>query len=133
MPKAQRVPTMVWKGRRTLSAARADAQKVVIFFTDGVPTSGSEWSNGVANAAISQSRDLKQKGALVYSIGVFAEADPADTSKNFNAYMHGVSSNYPDASSYHNLGARAENSDYYKAATDADELNKHLPGDFERD
>lgn len=111
------------KAVESLSAARADAQKVVIFFTDGVPTSGSEWSNGVANAAISQSRDLKQKGALVYSIGVFAEADPADTNKNFNAYMHGVSSNYPGASSYRNLGKRAENSDYYKAATDADELN----------
>ena len=111
------------KAVESLSAARADAQKVVIFFTDGVPTSESEWNSGVANAAISQSRDLKQKGALVYSIGVFAEADPADTSKNFNAYMHGVSSNHPDASSYRDLGNRAENSDYYKAATDADELN----------
>lgn len=111
------------KAVESLSAARADAQKVVIFFTDGVPTSGSEWDSGVANAAISQSRELKLGGAVVYSIGVFAEADPADTSKNFNAYMHGVSSNYPGASSYRNLGARAENSDYYKAATDADELN----------
>lgn len=111
------------KAVESLSSARSSAQKVVIFFTDGVPTSESEWDNGVANAAISQSRELKQGGAVVYSIGVFAEADPADTSKNFNAYMHGVSSNYPDASSYRNLGARAENSDYYKAATDADELN----------
>lgn len=111
------------KAVESLSSARSSAQKVVIFFTDGVPTSGSEWSSGVANAAISQSRELKQGGAVVYSIGVFAEADPADTSKNFNAYMHGVSSNYPGARSYRNLGTRAENSDYYKAATDADELN----------
>lgn len=111
------------KAVESLSSARSNAQKVVIFFTDGVPTSGSEWNGEVANTAISQSRELKQGGAVVYSIGVFAEADPADTSKNFNAYMHGVSSNYPDASSYRNLGARAENSDYYKAATDADELN----------
>lgn len=111
------------KAVESLSSARSDAQKVVIFFTDGVPTSESEWNTDVANAAISQSRELKQGGAVVYSIGVFAEADPADTSKNFNAYMHGVSSNYPDASSYRNLGTRAENSDYYKAATDADELN----------
>ena len=107
----------------SLSSARSSAQKVVIFFTDGVPTSESEWDSGVANAAISQSRELKQGGAVVYSIGVFAEADPADTGKNFNAYMHGVSSNYPGASSYRDLGTRAENSDYYKAATDADELN----------
>lgn len=111
------------KAVESLSSARSSAQKVVIFFTDGVPTSESEWDSGVANAAISQSRELKQGGAAVYSIGVFAEADPADTSKNFNAYMHGVSSNYPDASSYRNLGTRAENSNYYKAATDADELN----------
>ena len=111
------------KAVESLSSARSSAQKVVIFFTDGVPTSESEWDSGVANAAISQSRELKQGGAAVYSIGVFAEADPADTSKNFNAYMHGVSSNYPAASSYRNLGTRAENSDYYKAATDADELN----------
>lgn len=111
------------KAVESLSSARSSAQKVVIFFTDGVPTSESEWDSGVANAAISQSRELKQGGAAVYSIGVFAEADPDDTSKNFNAYMHGVSSNYPDASSYRNLGTRAENSNYYKAATDADELN----------
>ena len=120
------------KAVESLSSARSSAQKVVIFFTDGVPTSESEWDSGVANAAISQSRELKQGGAVgelkpggavVYSIGVFAEADPADTSKNFNAYMHGVSSNYPAASSYRDLGTRAENSDYYKAATDADELN----------
>lgn len=111
------------KAVESLSSARSSAQKVVIFFTDGVPTSESKWSSGVANTAISQSCELKQGGAVVYSIGVFAEADPADTSKNFNAYMHGVSSNYPAASSYRNLGARAENSDYYKAATDADELN----------
>ena len=111
------------KAVESLSSARSSAQKVVIFFTDGVPTSESEWDSGVANAAISQSRELKRGGAVVYSIGVFAEADPADTGKNFNAYMHGVSSNYPVASSYRDLGTRAENSDYYKAATDADELN----------
>ena len=49
--------------------------------------------------------------------------------------MHAVSSNYPDAASswvstgwftgYYNidLGTRAENSSYYKTATNADELN----------
>lgn len=106
-----------------LGGARQDAKRVVIFFTDGEPNHQSGFDANVANPAIITSKALKNGGATVYSIGVFAEADPADTSKNFNAYMHGVSSNYPDASSYHNLGARAENSDYYKAATDADELN----------
>ena len=106
-----------------LGGARQDAKRVVIFFTDGEPNHQSGFDADVANPAIITSEALKNGGATVYSIGVFAEADPADTSKNFNAYMHGVSSNYPDASSYRNLGARAENSDYYKAATDADELN----------
>lgn len=106
-----------------LGGARQDAKRVVIFFTDGEPNHQSGFDAEVANSAIRTSEALKNGGATVYSIGVFAEADPADTSKNFNAYMHGVSSNYPDASSYRTLGARAENSDYYKAATDADELN----------
>lgn len=40
--------------------------------------------------------------------------------------MHAVSSNYPDATSYASdeLGTRAENSDYYKSATNAEELKK---------
>ena len=40
--------------------------------------------------------------------------------------MHAVSSNYPSATSYTSdmLGARVENSDYYKSATNADELKK---------
>ena len=40
--------------------------------------------------------------------------------------MHAVSSNYPDANSYKSdeLGTRAENSDYYKSATSASELEK---------
>ena len=106
-----------------LVGARKDAQKVVIFFTDGEPNHQNGFEPKVANDAISQSRSLKQDGTLVYSIGVFAEADPSDTTKNFNAYMHGVSSNYPNATSYRNLGSRVEKSDYYKAATDAAELN----------
>lgn len=106
-----------------LGGARQDAKRVVIFFTDGEPNYQSDFDAGVANSAIKTSKALKNGGATVYSIGVFQGADPADTSKYFNAYMHGVSSNYPDASSYRNLGKRAENSDYYKAATDADELN----------
>lgn len=106
-----------------LGGARQDAKRVVIFFTDGEPNHQSGFDADVANSAIITSEALKNGGATVYSIGVFAEADPADTSKNFNAYMHGVSSNYPNALSYRSLGARAENSDYYKAATDADELN----------
>lgn len=106
-----------------LVGAREGAQKVVIFFTDGQPTHSNGFQDTVANNAIKTARAMKDDGALVYSVGVFADANPGDTMDTFNAYMHGVSSNYPDATAYNRLGSRAENSNYYKAATDADELN----------
>lgn len=118
-----------------LGGTREGAQKVVVFFTDGQPTSNSDWSNSVAAAAITNAKELKDANALIYSIGVFRDANPNDTNTsagNFNGYMHAVSSNYPDATAISStrpnrysctLGKRTDNSDYYKAATDADELN----------
>lgn len=116
------------RAQAALSGARTDAQKVVIFFTDGMPTDGSEWNSSVANAAVTNAKAMKGSGALVYTIGVFAGADPSNPatspSNQFNAYMHGVSSNFPGATAWNMLGDRAKDSNYYKAATDADELNK---------
>ena len=110
-----------------LGGARQDAKKVVIFFTDGEPNHQSDFDPNVATPAIKTSKALKDGGATVYSIGVFQGADPSNTAQTtnnrFNAYMHAMSSNYPKAEEWNNLGTRAENSDYYKAATDADELN----------
>lgn len=114
-----------------ISSDRADAKKVVVFFTDGSPTSQREFENEVANDAINSAKNLKNKGADIYTIGIFDGAKPSDdptkkrTSKE-NKFMHAVSSNYPDANSYKSdeLGARAENSDYYKSATSASELEK---------
>ena len=107
---------------------RQDAQQVIIFFTDGEPTYGSNFESTVANDAISASKALKDKKAIVYSIGVFADADPGNTSTNqsnrFNAYMHGISSNYPAATAWNTLGTAAEELKYYKAASDADQLNQ---------
>ena len=108
---------------------RKDAQKVVIFFTDGEPNHSNGFSNTVANAAISKSQELKKnEKAIVYSVGVFKDADPSNASTSdanrFNAYMHGISSNYPEATKWNSLGTRVENSDYYKAASNADDLNK---------
>ena len=104
-------------------SARENAKKIVIFFTDGQPTSGSSFEGNVANGAIQKAKEIKDSGATIYSIGVFQDADPSDLDDRFNQYMHGVSSNYPNAETYTNLGTRAEGSDYYKAASDADELN----------
>ena len=111
--------------------ARADAKKVVVFFTDGSPTSSSGFQASVANSAIKSAKSLKNKGSDIYTIGIFDGADPnavptARDTSNENKFMHAVSSNYPDAESYTSdmLGTRAENANYYKSATNAAELEK---------
>lgn len=115
------------KARVALQNARTDAKKVIIFFTDGQPTSSNEFEKSVANETVRNAKALKDAGATVYSIGVFGDANPNNTSTNwnnrFNAYMHAVSSNYPNATAWNRLSNRADNSSYYKAATDADQLN----------
>lgn len=113
------------------SSGRADAKKIVVFFTDGSPTSSSGFEAEVANSAIRSAKNLKNKGTDIYAIGIFDGANPNNdptekrTSRE-NKFMHAVSSNYPDANSYKSdeLGTRAENSDYYKSATSASELEK---------
>ena len=114
-----------------ITSGRADAKKIVVFFTDGKPTSYSEFDSDVANAAVTAAKKMKDGKATVYTIGIFSGADPvADPSKkgtsDVNKFMHAVSSNYPDATSYASdeLGTRVENSDYYKSATNAEELKK---------
>lgn len=110
---------------------REGAKKVVVFFTDGKPTSYSEFDSDVANAAVTAAKSMKDGKATVYTIGIFSGANPAADPSNkgtsdVNKFMHAVSSNYPSATSYTSdmLGARVENSDYYKSATNADELKK---------
>ena len=112
-------------------SGREDAQKVVVFFTDGTPADFSEFNSTVANNAIAAAKKMKEKGATVYTIGIFDGARPTDDPTNYwtsdeNKFMHAVSSNYPNATSYttNKLGKRTENSDFYKAASNADELKK---------
>ena len=112
-------------------SGREDAQKVVVFFTDGTPTDFSEFNSTVANNAIAAAKKMKEKGATVYTIGIFDGVNPAADPTNYwtsdeNKFMHAVSSNYPNATSYttNKLGKRTENSDFYKAASNADELKK---------
>lgn len=114
-----------------ITFGRADAKKIVVFFTDGKPTSFSEFDSDVAKGAVTAAKKMKDGKATVYTIGIFSGADPADDpskegTSDVNKFMHAVSSNYPDATSYASdkLGTRAENSDYYKSATNAEELKK---------
>ena len=108
---------------------RKYAKRVVLFLTDGQPTAFSTFDDTVANGAIKASKEIK-KDAEVYAFGMFTETNPSSTGhagsswtdkEKFNAYMHGVSSNYPDATAYDNLGDRAENSAYYKGVKNSDD------------
>ena len=110
--------------------SRKDAKRIVFFVTDGQPTTLNNFDDDVANGAINTSKEIK-KDAEVYTFGMFSLTDPSITghvgsgswsdAEKFNAYMHGVSSNYSDVQSYKNLGTRAENSAYYMGAKSSKE------------
>lgn len=121
------------------TSSREDAKKIVIFFTDGSPTSTRGFESGVASDAVSAAKAMKDKGTTVYTVGIFSGANPsadptAQGSSNENKFMHAVSSNYPKASYTQNSGfwggwswnldARAEGSDFYKSASNAADLDK---------
>lgn len=112
------------KANAVLAGARANAKKVVVFFTDGEPNSHSGFDDGVADAAVKNAKTLKDSGTTIYSVGVFSKADPSDTSGNFNAYMNAVSSNYPNATTYRNLGTRVDGGNYYMIASNSEGLSK---------
>lgn len=107
------------------NAPRTDAKKVVIFFTDGSPTSTNGFEEKVANNAVTAAKSLKEGGATVYSIGIFSGADPSSTKGDENQFMHAVSSNFPKATgySYNRRGNGNIEAGYYKSATNASELN----------
>lgn len=126
------------KNDETANPNRKNVKRIVIFFTDGEPNHETGFDESVANTAIQTAKGIKAD-AKMYSIGVFKDADAGSTTggsglfgwtdkEMFNTYMHGMSSNYPDATAYDNLGTRATDSDgkptaFYKAATQASELN----------
>lgn len=119
------------------TSGRENAKKIVVFFTDGSPTSSSGFESGVASSAVAAAKSMKDAGATIYSVGIFSGANPAPDPTNSgtsreNKFMHAVSSNYPTASYTNqgfifdnwvwNFGARATNSDFYKAASNAADL-----------
>lgn len=124
------------KADETANTDRKNVKRIVIFFTDGEPNHNSGFDGDVADDAINAAKSIKED-ASIYTIGVFNDADANVTGstdwwwtnkEKFNAYMHGMSSNYPNATAYDNLGKRAKDSkgndtQFYKAATDASELN----------
>ncbi len=122
-------------------AGREDAQKIVVFFTDGSPTSSNGFEAEVTKDAINIAKTIKSGGATIYTIGIFNGAKPGDDptssrTSNENKFMHAVSSNYPDATSSvsHgffgtekwnvNFGNPVAGASYYKSATNAAELDQ---------
>lgn len=128
--------------------------RLVIFLTDGVPTS---WANdnetniaAVANNAIKNARILKtadtknniEYGAKIYSIGVNPDCDVdgefMDGIKesgcivgannkakfDFNRFLHYVSSNYPNANAMLDGGNGDKNGGYYMAVNDTESFEK---------
>ena len=58
--------------------ARSNAKKVVIFFTDGSPTSSNGFESEVAASAIETAYNIKKDGTEVYTVGIFGGAKPSD-------------------------------------------------------
>lgn len=77
-------------------------QKVVIVFTDGVPTTSTDFNTGVANGAIKSAKTLKDNGVTVYSVGIFNGANPNQlygTASDFDRGSDGtVGSNWAEFS-----------------------------------
>ena len=123
-----------------ITSGREGAQKVVVFFTDGSPTSFDGFEPEVARDAINTAKTIKSGGATIYTIGIFDGAKPGDDptsnrTSNENKFMHAVSDNYPKASSSVSygffgttwsvdFGDPVAGASYYKSATNASELDQ---------
>ena len=111
---------------KVMDKDHTNAKKVVIFFTDGKPTTGEDdFEDTVANSAVDTAKRLKSAGVTVYSIGIFSDANPSSIKSDENRFMHAVSSNFPNAEAYtyNKLGDGDKDAGYYKAAKNASALN----------
>lgn len=97
-------------------AANDGRKKIVVMFTDGVPTHGSDYDPDVADAAIANSKSVKDTGATVYTIGCFGGTPDGDVAN----YMNYVSSNYPNATSMTNAGTKVSDNFYKTVGSTAD-------------
>lgn len=121
------------QAQKALNDARPGAKTVVVFFTDGTPTKSDSFSKSVANSAVSTAKALKDGGTTIYTVGIQSGANPSVDPDSWgatkeNKFLHAMSSNYPAATKYDELGARAADSDFYKTATNADDLKDVFSG-----
>lgn len=113
--------------------------RITIMFTDGTPTTWTDYNKDVANGAISVAHSLKNTyGSTVYTVGVFDGADASSPgslpennntgSNRENRFMHLVSSNYMNATAMNNTGTVNPNltgdNGYYLSASNTDALSE---------
>ena len=84
------------------NGARANAKKVIVFFTDGNPkhakgNAPTDFSGMVAEKTIKIAEQLKDQDILIYTVAVMNQAEAGDMTLNANIYLNGVSSNYSGA------------------------------------
>lgn len=60
------------------TGGNTDRQKTVIVFTDGVPTTQSNFDTDVANTAISAAKAMKASDVTIYTVGIFNGANPTE-------------------------------------------------------
>ena len=106
-------------------------KKVVVLFTDGVPTTSNYFHEQVANTAIGHAKTLKGDKTTVYTIGVFEGANATQQpnaggseTQKANTFMQYVSSNFPNAARMNSGGAGNINGGYYLTAKNTADLNK---------
>ncbi|WP_434309997.1 vWA domain-containing protein [Hominifimenecus sp. rT4P-3] len=71
----ERAENLMGSGYR-YTGSNTKRQKVVIVFTDGVPTTQSDFNTTVATNAIASGKNLKDDGTTVYTVGIFNGANP---------------------------------------------------------
>lgn len=64
-------------GNDAYTGDNTDRQKTVIVFTDGVPTTKTDFNTTVANTAIDAAKEMKGTGVTVYTVGIFDSANPS--------------------------------------------------------
>ena len=98
--------------KKITDTRKQEASQTVVMFSDGSPHSQT-WSDSssgpYANLAIGTAKEIEAWGATVFSVLLYTGTPPA----NLTNYMQGLSSNYPNATSYTNLGARCDDEDTY--------------------
>ncbi len=125
-----------------LAPAEADRERVVLLFTDGIPTTKTSafFSAAYADIALQAAKRIKNQGISLYTVGLTpgldADASPSkfisDSDsyelQNQNTFLTLLSSNYPDATSVQtsNFGNRVNGNYFLVDKGHGTDLAKHF-------